>query len=306
MKKEIKKYKILVTGGAGFIGSHIVDRLIALGHKVLIIDDLSTGKKENINKQAVFYKEDIRNFEKIKSLFKGIDFVFHLAAQPRIQPSILDPMPSCDINIKGTLNALIASRDAKVKKFIYSASSSVYGNQKNNPLLETMEPKPKNPYAMAKYFGEIMCRVFNELYELPTVSLRYFNVYGLRQPETGAYATVIGIFLKQFKENKPFTIVPDGKQKRDYTFVGDVVEANILAMDSEKAVSGEAINIGTGKNYSIFEIANLIGGKNHKRVIISPRRGEAKITLADISKAKKILGWTAKISLKEGIERLKK
>ena len=300
--------KVFVTGGAGFIGSHTVDVLLARGHEVMIYDNLSTGSRENVPRGVFLVEADLRHIDRLSKAIRDFlpDAICHLAAQPRIQPSILDPMPSCDINIKGTLNALIASRDAKVKKFIYSASSSVYGNQKNNPLLETMEPKPKNPYAMAKYFGEIMCRVFNELYELPTVSLRYFNVYGLRQPETGAYATVIGIFLKQFKENKPFTIVPDGKQKRDYTFVGDVVEANILAMDSEKAVSGEAINIGTGKNYSIFEIANLIGGKNHKRVIISPRRGEAKITLADISKAKKILGWTAKISLKEGIERLKK
>lgn len=294
--------KILVTGGAGFIGSHLADELIKEGHQVVVIDNLSTGKKEFINPKAEFHKSDIRNLEEIKPLFKGIDAVFHLAAQPRIQPSIINPVESHSNNVVGTLNVLVASRDAKIKKFIYSASSSAYGDQKELPLKEDMTPGPKSPYSVFKLVGEQYCKLFNELYDLPTVSLRYFNVYGPRQSCEGAYATVIGIFLKQAEAGKPLTIVGDGEQTRDFTNVRDVVRADILAMESNKVGKGEVINIGTGKNYSINRIANLI---SDKVVHIPPRSAEVQDTLADNSLANKLLGWQPEVSLEEGIEELK-
>ncbi len=298
MEKNNKR-NILITGGAGFIGSHLVDALIKEGNKVVIIDNLSTGRKENLNPKAKFYKCDIRDLKKIKPLFKEIDYVFHVAAQPRIQPSIKDPISSNENNLVGTLNVLLAARDAGVKKVIYSASSSVYGNQKELPLKETMKVHPKNPYALQKYVSELYCRLFYELYGLPSVCLRYFNVYGPRQVTAGAYATVVGIFLKQKASGKPLTIVGDGKQRRDFTFVSDIVRANILAMKKSPG-KGEIINIGSGKNYSVNEVARLIEGKTLK---IPPRPGESRITLADISLANKLMGWKPRVNLADWIKK---
>jgi|SRR3989344_338233 len=292
--------KLLVTGGAGFIGSNLVDELVKLGHRVLIIDNLSTGKKSFVNLGAKFYKKDIRDFKSIKPIFKGVDCVFHFAAQPRIQPSIVNPAESFDNNVLGTFNVLLAARDNKVKKFIYSASSSAYGDQKSMPLKENMIPNLKNPYALFKYNGEEMCDLFHKLYGLPTVCLRYFNVYGERQSDVGAYCTVIGIFLRQKKIGHPLTIVGDGNQRRDFTYVKDVARANILAMKSKKAV-GHLINIGSGRNYSVNEVAKMID-KNHK--YIPPRPGEAKLTLADISKANKFLGWKPKVTLNDWLKKV--
>ena len=289
--------KLLITGGAGFIGSNLVDELIKLGHQVFVIDNLSLGKKEFINPRAKFYKKDIRDYKSIRSLFKGIDCVFHLAAQPRIQPSIIDPATSYDNNVLGTFNVLLAAKENKVKKFIYSASSSAYGDQKTLPLTEAMTPGPKNPYALFKYMGEEMCHLFHSLYGLPTVCLRYFNVYGERQSTKGAYATVIGIFLNQKNVGKPLTIVGDGDQRRDFTYVKDVARANISAMKSKGAV-GHVINIGSGQNYTVNQVAKMID-PNH--VYIPFRPGEAKVTLADISKANKLLGWQPKMSAKKGL-----
>ena len=294
--------KILVTGGAGFIGSHLVDKLIEDEHQVVVIDNLSTGKEEFINPKAEFHKLDIRNLEEIKPLFKGIDVVFHLAAQPRIQPSIINPVESHSNNVVGTLNVLVASRDAKIKKFVYSASSSAYGDQKELPLKEDMLPGPKSPYSVFKLRGEQYCKLFNELYDLPTISLRYFNVFGPRQSYEGAYATVIGIFLRQAKANQSLTIIGKGTQTRDFTSVRDVVSANILAMKSDKVGKGEVINIGTGKNYSINKIASLI---SDKVVYIPPRSAEVQDTLADNSLAKKLLSWQPKVDIEEGIKELK-
>ncbi|MDP3697754.1 MAG: NAD-dependent epimerase/dehydratase family protein [Candidatus Taylorbacteria bacterium] len=292
--------KLLVTGGAGFIGSNIVDELVSQGHRVLVIDNLSLGKKEYINKKAKFYKKDIRNYKTIKPLFKGVDCVFHLAAQPRIQPSIINPAESFSNNVLGTFNVLLAAKENKVKKFVYSASSSAYGDQKSMPLKESMIPNPKNPYALFKYNGEEMCALFHKLYSLPTVCLRYFNVYGERQANEGAYCTVIGIFLRQKKAGQPLTIVGDGNQRRDFTYVKDVARANILAMRSKKAV-GHLINIGSGRNYSVNEVAKMV---DPRHVFIPPRPGEAKLTLADISKAKKLLGWKPKVMLEDWLAKV--
>ena len=291
--------KLLVTGGAGFIGSNLADELVRLGHKVAVIDNLSLGKKEYVNPKAKFHRQDIRDYKKIKPLFKNIDCVFHLAAQPRIQPSIINPAESFDNNVLGTFNALLAAKENKVKKIVYSASSSAYGDQKRLPLTEEMIAHPKNPYALFKYMGEEMCGLFHSLYGLPVVCLRYFNVYGERQSTAGAYATVIGIFLKQRKSGKPLTIVGNGKQLRDFTYVGDVARANIAAMRSSKAV-GHLINIGSGQNYSVNEVAGMI---DEKHIFIPPRPGESKVTLADISKAKKLLGWKPKVSLENWLKK---
>ena len=293
--------KLLVTGGAGFIGSHLVDKLIEQGHEVVVIDNLSTGEKENLNPKAKFRKVDIRNLKKIKPAFKGVDHVFHLAAQARVPLSVKDPIETHTNNALGTLNVLVAARDNKVKKFIYSASSSAYGDQKNLPLKEDMTPRPKSPYGLQKLIGEEYCRLFYELYGLPTVSLRYFNVYGPRNPLEGAYALVIGIFLRQKKAGEPLTIDGDGEQTRDFTSVRDVVRANILAAESNKVGRGEVINIGAGNNHSINKIAELIGGKTINK---PPRLGDPKHTLADNSKAKKFLGWEPEVSLEQGINQL--
>jgi UDP-glucose 4-epimerase len=293
--------KIIVTGGAGFIGSHLVDKLIERNHEVSVIDNLSTGKREYINPKANFFELDISSFETIKSIFKNIDFVFHLAAIPRIPLSIKKPLQTNEVNITGTLNILMASKEAGVKKVIYTSSSSAYGQQSELPMREDMTACPLNPYALQKYVGELYCKIFSEIYKLPTVSLRYFNVYGSRQPEQGTYAPVMGIFLRQKAEGRPLTVTGDGEQTRDFTHVSDVVEANILAMESEKADKGEVINVGAGENHSVNEIARMVGGEI---TYIPLPAGEMRDTLADISKARELLGWEPKVNLEQGINNL--
>lgn len=294
--------KCLVTGGAGFIGSNLVDALVERGDEVIIIDNLSTGKRENLNPSAKFMEADIRDLESIKPYFQGIDFVFHFAAFPRVQPSIEDPATSNDINLNGTLNILVAARDAKVKKVVYSASSSAYGDQEQMPLKEDMPAHPLSPYGLQKYVGELYCRLFYEIYGLPTVCLRYFNVYGKRQATEGAYCLVMGIFARQRLDGKPMTITGDGEQRRDYTSVLDVVRANMLAAESDKVGKGESINIGRGNNFSVNELAAMIGGPIEH---IAPRI-EPKITLADNNLAKELLGWIPTVDLPEWIEGYKK
>ena len=293
--------KILVTGGAGFIGSNLVDALIERGHKVLIIDNLTTGKREYINPKAKFFEVDLRDFEKIRPLFKEVDFVFHEAALPRIPLSVEKPRETNDINVGGTLNVLVAAKEAKVKKVIYAASSSAYGNQTSLPLKENMQAGPISPYGLQKYIGELYCKVFYEIYGLPTVSLRYFNVFGPRQPERGAYVPVIGLFMTQKAKGQPLTITEDGEQTRDWTHIADVVKANILAMESDRVGRGEVINIGGGKNHTVNTIAKLVGSK---AIYIPPRPGDVRHTLADITLAKELLGWQPEITLEEGIKKL--
>lgn len=293
----------LVTGGAGFIGSHLVNRLINDGHKVIVIDNLSEGKKENLNPKAKFYKLDICDLEKIIPLFKGIDYVFHLAAIPRVSLSVEKPIETHRVNVDGTLSVLYASYKNNVKRFIFASSSSVYGNQKTLPLKETMIPNPLSPYGLQKLIGEMYCRLFSNLYGLETVSLRFFNVYGPGMNPEGAYALAIGKFLKLKKEGKPLTIYGDGKQTRDFIFIDDVIEALVLVMKSKKIGNGEVINISYGKNYSINYVAKLIGGK---KIYLPPRKGEPKHTLGDNFLAKKLLNWQPKTSLEEGIGICKK
>ncbi|MSU55970.1 MAG: SDR family oxidoreductase [Candidatus Taylorbacteria bacterium] len=297
-----KKTKVVVIGGAGFIGSHITDALVKKGYDVHVIDNLSGGKRENINPEAVLHTADIRNLAEIAPIVSGAKYVFHLAALPRVQYSIEHPAETHEVNVTGMLNVLIASREGGVKRVVYSASSSAYGDQKTMPLVETMTPMPKSPYGLQKYIGEEYCKVWSDIYGLETVSLRYFNVYGPRLNPDGAYALAIGKFLKQRKEGKPLTIWGDGSQTRDFTHVRDVVRANLFAMESKKVGKGEVINIGAGKNFSVNELAKLIGGPVRRE----PPKIEPHDTLADNSLAKKLLGWKPEVTLEEGIAELKK
>ncbi|MDP3727051.1 MAG: SDR family oxidoreductase [bacterium] len=294
----------MVTGGAGFIGSHLVDALIERNFSVHVVDNFSTGKRERLNPAAELHEVDIRDCRALEPIFRGADYVFHTAALARVQPSIREPLPAHDVNINGTFTVLLASRDAGVKRVVYSASSSAYGNQEQLPLSEDMAPRPMSPYALQKFVGEQYCRLFAELYGLPTVSLRYFNVYGPRQTTAadGPYATVVGIFLEQKRRGQPLTIVPDGEQRRDFTHVRDIVAANLFAMESDRVGRGEVLNIGTGRNYSVREAADLIGGPS----VFAEPRVEPKETLADISLAKKLLGWEPEVRFEDGIAELKR
>lgn len=300
-KKQKRKARVVVIGGAGFIGSHIVDACVAEGYGVHVIDNLSGGKREHVHPKAHFYKKDIRNFRSIAPIIKGARYVFHLAALPRVQYSIEHPQETNEVNIAGAVNVLKAAVDGGVKRIIYSASSSAYGDQKKMPLVEIMEAHPMSPYGLQKYVGELYMRLWHEVYGIETVSLRYFNVYGLRLDPKGAYALVIGRFLKQRKEKKPLTITGDGKQTRDFTHVRDVARANLLAARSKKVGKGEVINIGAGKDVSINALAVLIGGPVKH---ISPRF-EPRHTRADNRLAKRLLGWVPKVSLETGVKELK-
>ena len=296
--------KYVVVGGAGFIGSNIVDKLIEQNHEVVIIDNLSTGKMENVNPKASIEYLDISNTKECPSMVEimsGADSVFLLAAKARVQPSIENPVEYEMNNTIGTLNVLKCASDAGVKRVVYSASSSAYGNTDKLPSVESDPVNPLSPYGAQKYYGEVMCKMFSEVYGLETVSLRYFNIYGERQNVGGAYAMVIGIFVDQLLNGKPMTIRGDGEQRRDFTYVGDVVNANILASQSENVGNGEVINIGNGDNRSINDIADMIGGD---RVNVDPVI-EPKATLADNSKAEKLLGWKPTQNIEDWIPKYK-
>jgi len=313
--------RCLVTGGAGFIGSNLVDRLIDDDHEVVIIDDLSTGKKENINSKAKFYKYNITTnillSDVSSSTYKNHDWkkykydvVFHLAARARVQPSIENPIEFNRTNVDGTLNILKFCVDSGVKRFIYSSSSSVYGNTKSLPTSENIKLNPMSPYALQKLIGEQYCKLFSDLYGLETVCLRYFNVYGERQPLEGAYSLVMGIFINQILNNKPLTINGSGKQRRDFTYVGDVVDANIKASTIETKFSGEVFNIGNGNNRSVNELAVMMVGLPNREgaypIIHRPPVIEPEETLADNFKAWEALEWTPNTKIETWYNQYKK
>jgi len=298
----MKSKKYVVTGGAGFIGSHVVDALIERGDDVVVLDDLSTGKLENLNTKAKFHKVDISgSIRDIISFFIGAKAVFHLAAWARVPRSIEDPVGTNRVNVGSTLNVLQICRQLVIPKLIYSSSSSVYGDQDTFLMDETMTNlKPKSPYGLQKLIGERYCEMFSELFNMKIVALRYFNVYGPRQLTEGAYALVIGKFIEAKSKGKKLTVYGDGKQTRAYTFVGDVVNANLLAM--EKDIGGyQAFNIGTGQETSVNEIAELIGGRI-EHITPNPRGAfEERRKAAAYSKAQKLLGWNPKTSILQGI-----
>lgn len=297
----MKKKRYLVTGGAGFIGSHLVDALIGAGHEVRVIDNLSTGKRERVHPQAEFILADFTDLEQIRAHFEGVDGVFHVGALPRIPFSIEHPLPAAEANVMGTLNVFVAARDAKVKRVVYSASSSAYGAQEQLPLRPDMPANPLNPYALHKYMGEKIAEQFHRFYDMETVSLRYFNVYGPRMADEGAYVTVISHFKRQKKAGQPLTIHGDGEQSRDFTHVFDVVRANILAMESPTAGKGEVVNVGAGERHTINKIADVFGGP---RTYVEGRKGEARHTQADLSKTREVLGWEPRIKFDDGLRQL--
>jgi nucleoside-diphosphate-sugar epimerase len=289
---------MLVTGGAGFIGSHLVERLHDLGHKVRMLDNLSQGRAEWIHPAAEFIEGDITDPSLCRRACEGVAGVFHLAAMSKVAPSI-DKFEFCtEQNIIGTQNLLIAARDSKVRKLVYSGSSTYYGNG-SPPQREDSLPNCLNPYAVSKYVGEQFCEIFTRLYQFPTVTLRYFNVYGPRQPAVGAYALVLGIFLDQHRRGEALTVHGDGSQRRDFIHVSDVVEANIAAYDNN--VIGTVMNVGSGTNISIQEIADLISSR---QVHLLRRPGDAEVTLADISRIQRLLGWKPKMPFAEGLKLL--
>jgi len=295
--------KAIVTGGAGFIGSNLVDRLIGMGVEVHIIDDLSTGFEKNINPKAKFHKKDISKLDPKAAWyeFKNTDVIFHTAALARVQPSIDDPIPFDNVNTGGTLRMLMLAHELGVKRFVYSASSSCYGNNRKFPTPETETTNPLSPYGLQKYIGEQYCKMFSEVYGLDTVSLRYFNVYGERMNLEGAYKLVIAIFADQMLNGKPLTINNDGEQRRDFTYVGDVVEANILSSLHPENHNGDVFNIGNGDNYSVNELADMFGGeKQYGNKVIEPLK-----TLADNSKARLDLDWEPKGDLPTWIKKYK-
>ena len=298
--------KYLVTGGAGFIGSNLVDKLIKDGHDVVCIDNESaeSNLKFYWNTKAKNYYCDVNDFTSLNSIFskEKPDMVFHLAAEARIQPTLNEPHKACPTNFVGTCNVLQASKENGVKRVIYSSTSSAYGLKNSPPLKEDMLKDCLTPYSVSKTAGEELCKVYYEIYGLETVVLRYFNIYGNREPVKGHYAPVVGLFLRQKKEGQPLTVVGDGKQTRDFTHVDDAVNANILsAITKNKEAFGEVFNIGTGESHSVLRVAHLVGGKIKH---IEPRSGEARDTLADNSKARKILGWKPTKNLENYIKNL--
>ncbi len=299
------KKKVVVVGGAGFIGSNLSQALVGEGFNVHVIDCFKSGKRERVPISSTIHEVDICNLADLEKAFKSIGkiyCVFHLAALPRVQYSIDNPMETHEVNVTGTLNVLRIASLVKARRLVYSASSSAYGNQSSLPLNEEMPANPNSPYGLQKYVGELYVKLWSQVYKLPTISLRYFNVYGPGLDPDGPYALVIGKFLKQRKVGEPLTITGDGKQTRDFTYVHDVVKANILAMKSGQVGKGEIINIGAGKSVSINELALMFGGKVKH---IKPR-AETKHSLADNKKAKRLLGWKPEFKLKDGIAELKK
>ena len=299
--------RIVITGGAGFIGSNLAEVLaLAPNNEVCVVDDLSTGKVENlpIASGIEFIKGSITDLQLMNEVLADADFVFHQAALPGVQRSIEDPAHANEVNIRGTLNVLMAARDAGVKKVIYASSSSVYGDTPELPKREGMTPNPLSPYAVTKLVGEYYCKVFNDVYGLSTISLRHFNVYGPRQDPHSEYAAVIPRFVSRVLKGEPPIIYGDGQQTRDFTFVKDVVNANILAMNSDAT---GVYNIASGRMISIQELATLITrltGRDSdlEPVFDKPRKGDVRHSLADISRARAVMGYKPEYSLERGLE----
>lgn len=296
--------RAIVTGGAGFIGSHLVDLLVRDGMQVRVIDDLATGRLENLahhegDPAVEFHRRDVADAEAIAPLFEGCEWVFHLAGLADIVPSIEQPLRYHRANVGGTVAVLEAARRANASRFVYAASSSCYGLPDHFPTGETDPVRPQYPYALTKWLGEECVMHWARVYRLPAVSLRLFNVYGPRSRTTGAYGAVFGVFLAQKLAGKPFTVVGDGTQTRDFTFVTDVAEAFLAAARSD--VSGEVFNVGSGDTYPVNRLVELIGGP----VVHIPKRpGEPDCTFADTAKIRRVLGWRARVSFEDGVRRM--
>ncbi|NQT83346.1 SDR family oxidoreductase [bacterium] len=299
----------LVTGGAGFIGSNIASELVRRGESVRIIDDLSTGREQNLNAfldKVEFIRGDICDSAIIQKAVSGVDYVLHQAAIPSVERSVKDPATTNKANVDGTLSLLIASRDAGVKRVVFASSSSIYGDSPTLPKTEDMTPNPLSPYAASKIIGEYYCRVFHNLFRLETICLRYFNVFGPRQDPTSQYAAVIPIFITAVASDRQPTVYGDGLQSRDFTFVDNVVGANLLACSAPEEAAGQVYNIACGERLTLLDLLGELGGILDKRpqpIFDPPRPGDVKHSLADISRAKKYLGFGPKVSFAEGLRR---
>jgi len=302
--------KVLVTGGAGFIGSNLTEALLKQGHWVRVLDNFSTGKKENLIFDEAYpsleiIDGDIRDMTLCQRATKDIEYVFHQAALPSVQRSVEDPLTSNSVNAGGTLNILLAAKDARVKRLIYASSSSVYGDTPTLPKSEEMNPKPLSPYALQKYIGEEYCRLFFKLYGLETVSLRYFNIFGSKQDPTSIYSAVIPRFIEALLEGRPPIIFGDGEQSRDFTYIENVVQANLLAMSAEH-LNGEVINIACGKRTSLNQLLNIlqdIVGSKVSPIYEEPRKGDVNHSLADIRKGKRFLNYEPKVEIETGLKK---
>jgi UDP-glucose 4-epimerase len=292
--------RAVVTGGAGFIGSHLSDALIKDGWAVAIIDNLIAGKKENVPPGATLHVLDILETDKILPIITGADVVFHLAALPKVQLSIDEPTVAHAANLSGVVSVLDAARRGGAGRVVFASSAAVYGDHETLPLSEDLSPRPIMPYALQKYAGEEYCRIFAHLYGLKTVSLRFFNVYGPRMDPTGAYALVVGKWLALKKEGKPLPVTGDGSQTRDFIHVFDIVRAIVLAGTAEGVGTGEVMNIGSGKETTLRELATLFGGETET----IPARVENQRSVAAVSRVKELLGWEPRVSLPEGIRGL--
>ena len=298
--------RYLVTGGAGFIGSHIVERLVGLGESVVVLDNLSTGTLSNLApwlESVTFVQGDIRHLPMVREACVGADYVLHQAALPSVPRSVKDPIASNDANVNGTLNVLVAARDAGVRRVVYAGSSSAYGDTPTLPKREDMPARPLSPYAISKYTGELYCQVFATLYGLETVVLRYFNVFGPRQDPTSDYAAVIPKFIMALQQGTRPVIYGDGEQSRDFTYIANVVEANLLACQAQGA-AGEVINIACGKRTSLNQLMRVLGRIAHSHLEAvhgKARAGDVKDSLADVAKAHRLLGYSPAVSLEEGL-----
>jgi nucleoside-diphosphate-sugar epimerase len=302
--------KVLVTGGAGFIGSNLTESLLKRRHFVRVLDDFSTGKRENL----IFGKEypsleilegDIRDLRTCKKAIKGVEYIFHQAALPSVQRSVEDPGTSNAINVGGTLNILLAAKEEGVKRVIYASSSSVYGDTPTLPKREEMPPHPLSPYALQKYIGEQYCRLFYQLYGLDSVSLRYFNIFGPKQDPNSVYSAVIPRFIDALIHDRPPVIYGDGEQSRDFTFIENVVQANLLAM-SAGHLRGEAMNIACGKRISLNQLLKILKkilGSKLAPIYQEPRKGDVRHSLADIRKSKKSINYMPKVGTEEGLNK---
>lgn len=300
--------RYLVTGGAGFIGSNIVEKLLQDGEEVKVIDNFSDGKRENLeplSHKIELVEADIKHMPSVRSAVGDVDYVIHVAAQKSVPRSIEDPLGSNSNNINGTLNVLLASRDAGVKRVVFASSSSVYGNQGVFPQSETLSPCPISPYAVSKVAGEYYCSVFYGVYGLETVSLRYFNVFGPRQDPKSQYANVIPLFINAALRGKAVEIHGDGLQSRDFTYISDTVRATLLAAKAPRA-AGHSFNVGHGRMYSILDLVHemeAIAGKPLQYSHTKPREGDPRHTQADITKARDLLGYTAEVDFREGLQK---
>lgn len=300
--------KYLITGGAGFIGSNLARRLLDLGEDVVVLDDFSTGKEENlknIKDRLEVVVGDVCEMGKVREAMEGIDYVFHHAAVVSVPRSVDDPVRTNQVNVNGTLNCLLAAKEVGAKRLVFAASSSAYGDSEELPKREDMKPHPLSPYGVSKLVGEMYCRVFSEVYGLPTVSLRYFNIFGPHQDPHSQYAAVVPIFITRLLEGESPVIFGDGEQSRDFTYIDNAVEANLLAIHSDRA-DGKTMNVACGARYTLNQLVDYLKdltGSDIEPTYVEPRAGDIRHSMGDISEASRLLGYDPRVSFEDGLKR---